>query len=46
MKEIKILLTGNPKQKCMGIPWETLDKTSQITSDFFRIINKRTWKDV
>ena len=21
----------------MGIPWETLDETSQITSDFFHI---------
>ena len=28
-------LTGNPKRKRMGIPWETLDENSQITSDFF-----------
>ena len=28
----------------MGIPWETLDETSQITSDFFHINMKEVIK--
>ena len=37
-------LTGNPTRKRRGIPWETLDETSQITSDFFHIKVKEVIK--
>ena len=37
-------LTGNPTRKRKGIPWETLDETSQITSDFFHIKMKEVIK--
>ena len=37
-------LTGNPKLQGMGIPWKTLDETSQITSDFFHMKMKEVIK--